>query len=212
MNGGGLDNYSNYGGSTDHANMYVLLGRNRDSGCLENSNFDTALEALGGESKHVQVHRFNHWAVGWTELILIDPAADDKVKTAEEINCSLADYPVLDEEDFSRRETEEENETYEQNIRREIYGIVEDITGLEYLLDKDIEEILSEDDIDAIFHNVTEDNGIYWEHDSGGCYINIDAIRKAIKLEDWAGVTKGKKGPLFWCNDIVSLIKMSDSI
>lgn len=112
MTGKGLDNYSNYGGSTEHKDMLVLLGRNRDSAVLTNCNFDIALEMLGGESGAVQVHRFNHWAVGWVELILIDSTDKEKVKIAEDIECSLADYPVLDDSAFS----EAEHDDYIQSI------------------------------------------------------------------------------------------------
>ena len=88
-------------------NWYVFLGRHRDSDVLTNSNFDCALEAIGGEQEGlVQVVREGHWAVGWVEWIGIHQDAAEALKTADEITASLADYPVVDEEDFSRREYE----------------------------------------------------------------------------------------------------------
>ena len=87
--------------------FYVLpCIRTRDSEVLEESNFHSALRMLGGESEEIQVHRFGHWGPGWFELILINPNAEDKVKIAEEIESALADYPILDEMDFSEREEE----------------------------------------------------------------------------------------------------------
>lgn len=75
----------------------------RDSGPLEQSNFDAVLTALGGESDTVEVHRFGHWGPGWFEIIIVDPASP-QAKVAEDLEASLPDYPVLDEMDLSARE------------------------------------------------------------------------------------------------------------
>lgn len=87
--------------------LVAPVGRNRDSGCLEESNWEAALAMLGGEHETVEVHRFGHWACGWLEIILIDPADAERVKIGDDIQDCLENYPVLNEEDFSRRETEE---------------------------------------------------------------------------------------------------------
>jgi hypothetical protein len=93
-------------GLRDRQDWFVFLGRNRDSDCLAESNFACALKELGGESKTVEIHRFGHWLCGWLEIILIAPSAPDKVASAEEMIDALSDYPILDESDFSERETE----------------------------------------------------------------------------------------------------------
>jgi hypothetical protein len=62
---------SNYMGET-FEEYYVLLGRHRDSDSVSRSNFEVALEALGGESETVLVARASHWAVGWCETLLVD--------------------------------------------------------------------------------------------------------------------------------------------
>lgn len=85
---------------------FVLpTGRNRDSDCLAESNFHSALKALGGESETVQVHRFGHWACGWFEIIVVAPDTPAAEK-AEEIVDALEDYPIVSEADFSEREWE----------------------------------------------------------------------------------------------------------
>jgi len=91
---------------------YVILSRNRDSGTLENSNFEKALELLGGEDADagVIVASSGHWAVGWIEELLVSKNAPEKVAIAETIEESLDKYPLLDEEDWSRREYEEMSE------------------------------------------------------------------------------------------------------
>ena len=94
-------------------NWLVLpTGRNRDSDSLQESNFQTALDLLGGESDNVEVCSFNHWACGWFEIIIINPYNPCKntaflpehLKTAYNIESDLEDYPVLDEQDYSERQ------------------------------------------------------------------------------------------------------------
>jgi len=86
--------------------IVVLAGRTRDSGALEQSNFATALKRLGGESNSVEVHRFDHWTVGWLEIILVERGSD-QVHIADAIEDALADYPVLDDDDYADRQAEE---------------------------------------------------------------------------------------------------------
>lgn len=85
--------------------------RNRDSGPLEESNFESALQALGGESRDVEIHRFGHWGPGWFEIILVKPGSEAE-RVALELENSLADYPVLDEQDLSAREWADYLETW----------------------------------------------------------------------------------------------------
>jgi hypothetical protein len=93
--------------------LIVPCSRNRDSECLDESNFHSALEMLGGEGDDVQLHRFGHWASGWFELILVRPNTA-AAKEAEEIETSLAQYPVLNDDDFSEREQVAANLTWRQ--------------------------------------------------------------------------------------------------
>lgn len=92
--------------------LVALVTQTRDSGPLDQSNFASFLAALGGESDTVEVHRFGHWGPGWFEIILIDPQSP-QVKIAEELEASLENYPVLDEQDFSKREHEEYCESWD---------------------------------------------------------------------------------------------------
>jgi hypothetical protein len=69
------------------------------------------LEALGGETETVIVVRESHWAVGWVEWIAIHEADTKAVAEADRQCERLAQYPVLSEEDWSRREFDEQCET-----------------------------------------------------------------------------------------------------
>jgi hypothetical protein len=60
----------------------------------------------------VEVHRFGHWSPGWFEIILVRPGTA-AAEVAVEIEERLEDYPLLDEEDFSRREWEDYLESWE---------------------------------------------------------------------------------------------------
>ncbi len=101
-----------YAGET-YEEYYVGPVQSRDSDILEQANFISALEMLGGESEpDVIVARAGHWAVGWVETILVHKDSD-KVAKLEEIEESLADYPVLDEELFSEMEYKGYQEDYD---------------------------------------------------------------------------------------------------
>lgn len=82
----------------------VVAGRHRDSDSVEESNFRSMLRDLGGEGEFVAVERENHWAVGWVEHLLLHPDATELVAKAEEWREGLEDYPVYDEEDWSKLE------------------------------------------------------------------------------------------------------------
>jgi hypothetical protein len=107
-------------GLRDQQDWYIApCMRTRDSDLLEESNWDCQLNALGGKSDTVQIHRFGHWGPGWFELVLISPDDEKAVKIAEEIDGALSGYPVLDDEDFSDREFEaadNEAESIAQNL------------------------------------------------------------------------------------------------
>lgn len=97
------------------ADWLVFLNRNRDSDDLTESNFSIGLARLGGEGDDVRVHRFGHWACGWFEIIVVRPGTDAE-RAAVDMTASLEDYPILDEEDFTRRE-----DAHAQTIWRDCY-------------------------------------------------------------------------------------------
>ena len=104
-------------GCEDRQDWLVLpISRTRDSECLEESNFHCALAILGGESETAEVHRFSHWGPGWFEIILLHPGRESD---GEDIERSLEDYPVLDDEDLSGREWEAASETWERSSTRD---------------------------------------------------------------------------------------------
>ena len=85
---------------------FVIASRNRDSRILDQSNFESILESMGGESDTVQIIRSGHWACGWIELLLVNPTNIDKVEHAEWIHFELSKYPVFDENNYYRMEAD----------------------------------------------------------------------------------------------------------
>lgn len=112
----------------NRGDWYVLpTAQTRDSGVLEKSNFETATKILGGERKHiVEIHRFGHWGPGWFEIIIVNPKAGKTTKKALGIECSLADYPVLDESDWSAKEWDAMQEAWEYASLEERMEICKD--------------------------------------------------------------------------------------
>ena len=106
----------------DYEGYYILAGTNRDSGCLNRSNFQVITERLKVENldiidltdnpSPVNV-RHTHWACGWIELILIHKDDKESMKIANEIEENLDNYPVLDEDHFSEMEWTELREYWD---------------------------------------------------------------------------------------------------
>lgn len=94
------------------------VGRTRDTEDAPDtaSNWAAQLDALGGEGADVEVHRFGHWGPGWFEIVIVRPDTRAAV-VAEEIAGRLENYPLLDDEDHSRREYEAQLEGLRDQAR-----------------------------------------------------------------------------------------------
>ena len=101
-----------YVGAVWPATYSAGVGQSRDSDALERSNFACMLRAIGGESDTVTVVRESHWAVGWVEWIAIHQDDSAALEIADEIKAGLDDYPVIDENDWSERESDDADETW----------------------------------------------------------------------------------------------------
>ncbi len=92
----------NYMGA-DYSEYYPACVLVRDSNLLEQSNFNAILTRLGGESETVRVERATHWAFGWIETIYVHETDLEALHIADTALGDMAEYPVLDEDDFDRR-------------------------------------------------------------------------------------------------------------
>ena len=107
-----------YGEDEENGNRQTWLvapcGTNRDAEALTRSNWRgqlAELRRIDPKRDDHEVHRFGHWGPGWFELVLIRPASKC-ADLCEELERALANYPVLDDEDFSREEDEEAQELW----------------------------------------------------------------------------------------------------
>lgn len=88
------------------------LMRHRDSSLLDESNADALIKHLESDPTLADdwcVKRCSHWAVGWVDhlsfrAVEADGAPTRIFRVLMEWNALLSNYPVADDEDFSRRE------------------------------------------------------------------------------------------------------------
>ena len=95
-------------------NWAILYTHHRDSGLLDQSNGEVIRKAIrpfaDTENPDVVFESHSHWAVGSIEGFSIRVLRDGKITEAftkyHELAERLANYPILDETDYSNREYE----------------------------------------------------------------------------------------------------------
>jgi hypothetical protein len=98
----------------DGDNWAICYTHNRDSGLLSQSNADAISKAIEpfteGEDPDVVMESHSHWACGHVDGFSIrvyrNGEITDAFKAYHELSEQLAEYPILDEEDYSERELE----------------------------------------------------------------------------------------------------------
>jgi hypothetical protein len=112
-------------GQPDQADKWcIVYTHNRDSGLLKQSNAK-AIEAMLKPymGKTVIAERQNHWACGWVGGYAIKVyLKNGQISKAFQVWCDiqegLANYPVLDDEDYSEKEHEATTKNIEEVARR----------------------------------------------------------------------------------------------
>src|SRR4051812_39439550 len=98
----------------DPVKWSIIYTHNRDSGLLDQSNAEVIAKALTtfttGEDPDVVFESHAHWAVGHVDGFSIrvyrDGEITDVFRAYHDLAERLADYPILDECDYSEREHE----------------------------------------------------------------------------------------------------------
>ena len=98
----------------DADNWAIVYTNNRDSGLLDQSNaaaIEKAMEPFTeGDDLDVVAEHHHHWACGWIDGYSIRVYRNGQITEAfrkyHELAERLANYPILDEEDYSSREYE----------------------------------------------------------------------------------------------------------
>lgn len=146
----------------------IVATTHRDADTVTQSNWIDFQEAILGSvptftpcyRDNAQLHRFGHWAVGWTEALIVRPDTPEE-RVALDLLRRLEDYPVLDDERLSTVEADEIAEAwynfgasdFRDHLRRNLDIDSTDPDDLEEL--DDAIDDLDADDLDTIFH----DNG-----------------------------------------------------
>lgn len=98
----------------DAENWAIIYTHHRDSGLLDQSNaavIEKAMESFtDGDDPDVVMEIHHHWAVGHVDGFSIRVFKDGQVTEAfrryHELAEAMDGYPILDESDYSRRESE----------------------------------------------------------------------------------------------------------
>lgn len=154
----------------DYSDYYIGPGKSRDSDLLTQSNFDVALEMLGGEQENdtVVVARSSHWGCGWGEQILVRKDCI-QVNMLERIRFMLEDYPVLDEDHYGALECSEMADTFEA-YENEFTKTVADYLGIE-----NNDETGAE--LSTVAHVIFEEDSDW--HGFDDAWVNDDSIQRA---------------------------------
>jgi hypothetical protein len=101
-------------GLDDADDWAIVYTHNRDSALLAQSNADAINEAMEpfteGDDPDVVMESHSHWAVGhvvgFSIRVFHNGEITEAFKTYHELSEQLTEYPILDEADYSKRETE----------------------------------------------------------------------------------------------------------
>lgn len=106
--------WSRAGDLEDPQDWCIIYTHHRDSGLLDQSNAAVIAETLEPftetDDPDVVPEHHSHWALGWIDGYAIRVFRNGEITSAfrkhHEIAVRITTYPVLDEEDYSRRELE----------------------------------------------------------------------------------------------------------
>ena len=145
-----------YNGDLDKKVYGFAYQHNRDSDLLTESNWDSIIKEMSRRnSRSIEIMHCNHDLCGWLDYLMINT---NHKKAMYRLFCllkQLEDYPVLDEEDWSRREFEQASEAYDNWASYDVNRlcVMNDITPL---LNEDGDYDPSEEQIEVIKGIVTD--------------------------------------------------------
>lgn len=161
----------------DSENWCIVHTNNRDSGLLNQSNAAAIANILEphilAEEEDVRPMRCAHWGCGWVDGYALRVYRNGEITAAFTAWCeiveALEDYPVLDEEDHSRREYE-----------AALYAI-EDV-GAKYVVSGATDETWPQHVFSWLWkHNQRELDPV----DDGGANPSEEAVRNALEALGW---------------------------
>lgn len=171
-----------YSGDLDLSVWGFTYSMHRDSDTLNISNYEVILEDMQERfPDDVEVMHCNHWAFGWVDHIMVNTENQEALEAIYEWSERLNDYPVADEEDFSRREYEEACEAYDNWAGHDIDYMIENDEDLEFLLDEN-EWFSANEEQEQFLRDIIVDQILY---NGGEQIIDLEKIKEYIlKNED----------------------------
>ena len=174
-----------------HWDGYYLapVGRHRDSDLLTKSNWGQQWEALKALRQDVPdedcvspvVVSENHWAVGWVEWVAIHETNEAALREADSLAASLESYPVLDDGDFSEKESEAYDEAWKFYGCREFADALAGAFALAY----DTKEFLRDADDEAMreLYESLVPSGEYYVPEGDGVSICIHSAIRTVERQ-----------------------------
>lgn len=165
------------------------VGRHRDSEVLERSNFDVIYEDLDKRfGADVDIANFGHWAVGWVEEIIWNSGNKNLAKAVAEWGKKLESYPVADEDDFSEKEMEEQQEYWDSWGRSQFENALVEALEEQGWNIKEFDPPRLE--LDRLFHDIQRREEIWPDNEvTDG---DIKAVVEALDDEDIDRILKMK--------------------
>ena len=130
----------------------IIYTHHRDSGLLDVSNASVIATALAPHTGDIVEEDHFHWAVGWIKGYSIRVYRRGRITKAfrayHKMAQRMADYPILDEDDYSERELEATFDNIADAAYRLEYDLPEDWVGHVYhwFADNDCSAIENADD------------------------------------------------------------------
>lgn len=113
----------------DRGEWFRIAGMHRDSDLIERANFESfrrMVAELDPSETLWAIERYNHWAVGWVETLLVASSGGTfrMLRRAAEMKKQLEKYPIFDEELYSDLESQEVDASWKAygaaDLRREL--------------------------------------------------------------------------------------------
>ena len=170
----------------------IIYTSNRDSDCLDKSNesvINAALEPFtDGDDPDVVMESHSHWAVGYVDGFSVRVYRDGEITPAFAAYHALAvrhaNYPILDEDDYSNREWDEFCESWDSWGCGEF---VKELGGVFTLGDRSM-KLLENADREALREFWMDHANFPYEPDGSGVRIPTDRTADWLDSADVVGL------------------------
>lgn len=177
-----------HGEPEDSLNWGIIYTHNRDSRLLELSNAGEIAKVMApfaeGDDPDVVFESHNHFAVGHVDGFSIraikNSEPTEAVKKYLELVARMEDYSILNESDYSERETEATEENFEEAVRG-----LDDEFNFRVKTEDGWKEQEEEDWHTAIYEYLSNNTNALESRDDQGGYPSKEELHEACKALDY---------------------------